>query len=645
MKHIYLLLAALCLTTAAYADDTTTDHNYVNGLCTADHTCSARYDQSKATSVPTQSNGVYQLNSVQDFLYFAELSRSTSNTLSAQLNVDVDLSVTWANSSTRTSWVPMGKSSSNSTINFDGNGHSIKNLYIDNSSRKYVGLFARLTNSTISNLYVKATTINGSTDFYSYGGIIAAWASGCTFTNCYTYDTTVTTNCSAFGGIVGYTQNNNTLTNCYNLSTINSQPAYKPSTGSYIHIGGIVGQTNTATLTHCFNQGKITITPSKGTFTGARCGGIVATVANGTTFTRCYNSATIEKPSTNYVTSSYVGAFAGYAAVSSTITYSECYARLSNSTSAASTLVGYYSSSTRNGLSMLRQYSSQSSDYAYYYTLFGSSVLSDDEGGTHNEFILDTDGNYIDNVVFNNSSNDYTKPNLVKNLVLTDATPYAANATYYAEKFTFTRSITEGNTFSFILPMEILSANVPDGCPLYMLSSIDSETNTLYFKTASFIQANLPYLVIKPTASAFNITASNVNNRYSRSMVNSVSNGTVTVTHIGSYLPQSYTEDDTNSYYGYKSGQFVKAKKSKLKPFRTMLRYTNSSTSGTAPLAFNISLDGETTGLVTPELQSLTVDVYDLSGRKLRTAVSSATAIQGLPTGTYIVGGKKVIKK
>lgn len=647
------LFAALLLTaityTPAYADNTTDadGHNYVNGLCTADHDCDARYVMSKGTAPSQDANYVYQLNSAQDFFYWAVMVRNSTTSFSgkAKLNVDVDLSLLWTNSETPTSWTPIGTTSTSFQGTFDGGGHSIKNLYVNNTSSQRAGLFGQVNNATISNLYVKATTINASTSVLSHGGIIAGSSNGATFTNCYTYATTVTTNCTIFGGIVGYLQSG-TMTNCYNLSTIDSQPVYSPGNGSYLQIGGIVGYCYPATLTHCFNQGQISITPQgSSTFTGVRYGGIAANAAISTVFTRCYASGKVVTPTSNLVLSSYGGIFLGSEPTSSKApTYSECYGLLSSDDANASALIGS-SSTAKDGLSKLLPLGYTKTEDAYFYTVFGSSVLCDDEGGIHNEFIKDESDKYIDNVVFYNAS-DYTKPYLAKNIVLTDGTPYACNTTYTAESFSFTRSITTNNTFSFILPMEILSANVPKDCPLYLLSSVDTENNTLNFERATYIQAHLPYLVVEPAASEFSISVSNVDNkRYSSiNPTKAVSNGNVTVTHTGSYLPQSYTADKTNTYYGYKDGKFVKAKKSHLKPFRTMLHYTSSDAS-TAPLAFNVSIDGETTGIISPELESSTVDVYDLSGRQLRHAVNSVTALSGLPNGIYIVGGQKVVKQ
>ena len=80
-----------------------------------------------------------------------------------------------------------------------------------------------------------------------------------------------------------------------------------------------------------------------------------------------------------------------------------------------------------------------------------------------------------------------------------------------------------------------------------------------------------------------------------------------------------------------------------LQPFEAILKVA-----GATEETLVLSLDGEVTGIGSIENGQLNgnanVDVYDLNGRLVRKSVKAATALQGLPAGTYIVGGKKVLK-
>ncbi|MBD5317572.1 MAG: hypothetical protein HDS11_07885, partial [Bacteroides sp.] len=54
---------------------------------------------------------------------------------------------------------------------------------------------------------------------------------------------------------------------------------------------------------------------------------------------------------------------------------------------------------------------------------------------------------------------------------------------------------------------------------------------------------------------------------------------------------------------------------------------------------------GTTTSIETIAAEAQNVDVYTITGRRVRTAVSAANATDGLTPGLYIIGGKKVAVK
>ena len=119
------------------------------------------------------------------------------------------------------------------------------------------------------------------------------------------------------------------------------------------------------------------------------------------------------------------------------------------------------------------------------------------------------------------------------------------------------------------------------------------------------------------------------------------------MTQIGSYTKQTVSsgEGDYKQLYGYQNGQFVRAATGTLNPFRTMFNYT-----GTTPAsAYTLSLDGETTGIITiDDDQQLTrsnapVDVYDASGHLVRQQVSAITSLRSLPAGVYVINKKKYV--
>ena len=150
---------------------------------------------------------------------------------------------------------------------FDGDGHSIYNLYVDGGT--YVGLFGLVSGqgSLIENLNIENGYVNGT---YS-GGIIGQCTGAVDILNCLNSAEIVGT--EAAGGIVG--QGGNVIRNCSNSGHIVSSS----------YAGGIV---------NCYNRGDLSGNATPG------IGGIVG-IANGnaTDIRNCYNVGSITNNSGN----------------------------------------------------------------------------------------------------------------------------------------------------------------------------------------------------------------------------------------------------------------------------------------------------------------------------------------------------------
>lgn len=146
---------------------------------------------------------------------------------------------------------------------FDGDGHTISNLTIAASSKKYIGLFGGVRSvGQIKNLGVENVYLSG----YSDVGALVGWISYCDpITACYS---TGSVNGEKYvGGLVGR-NNGSTLTSCYStcsISGVNNVGGLAGSgngmvtcystglvngTGSYV--GGLVGYTSLNTPIGCF---------------------------------------------------------------------------------------------------------------------------------------------------------------------------------------------------------------------------------------------------------------------------------------------------------------------------------------------------------------------------------------------------------
>ena len=217
---------------------------------------------------PAKGNGSvdkpYEISSAAELAWFRDYVNNESQYVSATLTEDIDLSEFChaADATTNTeelSWVPIGNGRMYCGT-FDGNGKTIRNLYI-NSTIMYKGFFGyanggSIKNITFDNAKVKNTHYNGT-------GILAGVFEKCTIENIKTL-----ANCSVegtynTGGIAGIGTGN--ISNCENRAMVNGTN----------NVGGIVGNSSDNTISSCANYGAVT---------GTECnvGGMVGFFISGT---------------------------------------------------------------------------------------------------------------------------------------------------------------------------------------------------------------------------------------------------------------------------------------------------------------------------------------------------------------------------
>ena len=182
---------------------------------------------------------------------------------------------------------------------FDGNGHTITGLVVNNQTTEYAGFIAN-NFGTVKNLTLKDAKITGIT----YVGGVVGYNDGGTIENCHVTGESesaikgksyaggvvgvnrggtiknchVAEDCSVYGddagGIAGNNENGGTVTGCYALCSLTGK---KQCT-----FGGIIGRfSDSGSLTACYSKCSYT--------NGAFIGGILGKVVSGTpTFTACY---------------------------------------------------------------------------------------------------------------------------------------------------------------------------------------------------------------------------------------------------------------------------------------------------------------------------------------------------------------------
>ena len=260
-------------------------------------------------SRPSIGNGVdtpFQISTAAELAWFrdyvngkivneGEADGTTHPSASAELTENIDL-VEFCHAKDGTkyteelSWAPIGNSTYQYLGTFDGNGKTIRNLYINAISENigitcYAGFFGyadaggNIKNITFDNAKVKST----NDDYYT--GILAGNAGSCienikTLANCSVEGNNFVggiagvakgniINCenhatvkgiSYVGGIVGwYDHSDNSITSCANYGAV---------TGTQTYVGGMAGYFASGTIQNSANYGDIKGTKSVGNLIG-----------------------------------------------------------------------------------------------------------------------------------------------------------------------------------------------------------------------------------------------------------------------------------------------------------------------------------------------------------------------------------------
>lgn len=261
-------------------------HNYnTDGFCIS---CDG-YQQAVLTNDQYDINGdgrkdnVYEISNAGQLYWFAALvngklpdTELNDNNANAILKNDIIVNsgvvdgVLAKNTSGFRRWTPIGYYGYGGV--FDGQGHTVKGLYINDTNRNSVGLCVGLLNKgCIKNLGIEDSYFNE----FDVGGV--ADSNNGTIINCYCNGVFVANNRA--GGIVS--DNYGTIMNCNAVTKITAEEG----------AGGIAGS-NSGTITNCYSIAEIIADYDKGEIAGS----------NYETITNCYYLSDEETNGDNGVT-------------------------------------------------------------------------------------------------------------------------------------------------------------------------------------------------------------------------------------------------------------------------------------------------------------------------------------------------------
>jgi thiol-disulfide isomerase/thioredoxin len=225
------------------------------------------------------------------------------------LTTDLDLSPACSKKSGK-NWTPIGNPDILFAGVFDGGGHRVQGLYINNALSNQ-GLFGALKQAVIRNL-----TVEGDVIGQERCGLLAGGANGGFIDNCHTkgsikgdYDT---------GGVVGDARSHAHVSYCSNEASVQG----------HNRIGGICGYDYGSVIENCRNGGPVKASYDTGGITGY------------INYGRVFNSSNTGEV-TSYL---YVGGIAGYIWQGGKILNSSNFGSVSAGTDYAGGICGYVSS-------------------------------------------------------------------------------------------------------------------------------------------------------------------------------------------------------------------------------------------------------------------------------------------------------------
>jgi hypothetical protein len=189
-------------------------------------------------------------------------------------------------------WTPIGTGSTSSGSDFttrafsgtfNGNGHTIIGLSINNTSLKRAGFFGALNGATVTMLKIKDANVTITQRNVISGGVIAGTANNSAITKCevsgnvsVTDNSTSSPYCAAAGLLVGYAGDSVTIDSC----AANGNVEGKMPHAWNAYVGGIIGAVNSneggSTVSNTYFCGRVY---AYGYETGY-AGGIIGSVKN-----------------------------------------------------------------------------------------------------------------------------------------------------------------------------------------------------------------------------------------------------------------------------------------------------------------------------------------------------------------------------
>lgn len=257
------------------------------------------FDRSGSGFLTINGSGYNVINSLAELQGF----QINNNGVRYYLGTDLDASATVS--------TPVGSSASNSFRGvFDGGGHTISSLNINQVGQNNTGLFGYTDGAKIANLGMTGGSVTGSG---VVGGLIGYMNKG-SITNSYNTGNVTNSNASGdvyVGGLAGYMLIGS-ITSSYNtgnVSVSNTTGTANTYGGGLVGFNQGVNNSNISRITNSYNAGSITVSSASQTI---NVGGLAGYMRDYTSIMSSYNTGSVIATSGNGTANTFVGGLMGY---------------------------------------------------------------------------------------------------------------------------------------------------------------------------------------------------------------------------------------------------------------------------------------------------------------------------------------------
>ncbi len=219
------------------------------------------------------SGSPYQIETLADLI---ELSTTSADWASGKYFIqtaDIDAAST-STMNSGAGFSPIGNISTYFQGNYNGQNHTISNLYINRNTTDDVGLFGYTNVSTVSSLGLIELNIIG----HDYVGGLVGNNYNSNISNCYSTGNVSGNNC--IGGFCGF-NSYSTISNCYSTGSVSGNNS----------VGGFCGKNYESIIGNCYSTGNVSGTYYIGGFCGWNRYSL--------TISNCYSTGNVS--GTNYV--------------------------------------------------------------------------------------------------------------------------------------------------------------------------------------------------------------------------------------------------------------------------------------------------------------------------------------------------------